>query len=102
MCICIVFVRLFDIYYEHPRLLLVLELVPGGELFDRIVSREYFTEKCARDIIREALTILCYLHGDAKVVHRDLKPENFIMISGCDILDISPSLFTPYSFSSSL
>ncbi len=75
-------IRLYDVYVEHPRLFLVLELVSGGELFDRIVAREYFTEKCARDIIREALSILCYLHGDAQVVHRDIKPENFMMISG--------------------
>lgn len=74
--------RLYNVFCEFPRLFLVLELATGGELFDRIVTKEYFSEKCARSIIREALTILCYLHGDAKVVHRDLKPENFIMISG--------------------
>lgn len=73
---------MYNVFCEFPRLFLVLELVTGGELFDRIVAKEYFSEKCARDIIREALTILCYLHGDAKVVHRDLKPENFIMASG--------------------
>jgi serine/threonine protein kinase len=60
----------------------VLEYVSGGELFERIVTKEYFSEKSARDLIKEALNILCYLHGDARVVHRDLKPENFIMTSG--------------------
>jgi serine/threonine protein kinase len=74
------------VFCEYPRLFLVLELVTGGELFDRIVAKEYFSEKCARDIIKEALLILCYLHGDARVVHRDIKPENFIMASGHHLL----------------
>jgi calcium-dependent protein kinase len=74
--------RLSQVFCEYPRLFLVLEFVSGGELFERIVTQEYFSESSARDLIKEALSILCYLHGDARVVHRDLKPENFIMTSG--------------------
>lgn len=49
---------------------MVLELVPGGELFDRIVKRAYYSEECARDLIKEMLEILHFLHETAGVVHR--------------------------------
>ena len=50
----------------------------GGELFDRIVQKEYYTEQEARDVCRILFGALKYCH-DRRVAHRDLKPENLLL-----------------------
>ncbi|XP_026532003.1 calcium/calmodulin-dependent protein kinase type 1B isoform X2 [Pseudonaja textilis] len=54
-----------------------MQLVTGGELFDRIIERGYYTEKDASQLIRQVLEAVNYLH-DLGIVHRDLKPENLL------------------------
>jgi len=49
----------------------------GGELFDRIVEKEYYTEKEAAICIADICRALVYCH-DRNIVHRDLKPENIM------------------------
>jgi calcium/calmodulin-dependent protein kinase I len=75
-----VFVRLFETYDEGAEIYIVTELVAGGELFDRIVSKTSYTEKEARDLIKTLLETLAYMHGRG-IVHRDLKPENLLLCS---------------------
>ena len=55
-----------------------MELLTGGELFDRIVKKGNYTEKEACIIITKILTALTYLHS-LGIMHRDLKPENLIL-----------------------
>ena len=52
----------------------------GHELFDEIVDRRTFSEVDARDLIREILEPLAYLHAQG-IAHRDLKPENIMFVS---------------------
>mmetsp|Transcript_75494 Transcript_75494/g.152707 ORF Transcript_75494/g.152707 Transcript_75494/m.152707 type:complete len:472 (+) Transcript_75494:89-1504(+) len=59
---------------------MVMEKMTGGELFDRIVSKEKYTEDEARQVIRKIAEALKYCH-DMGIVHRDLKPENFLFLS---------------------
>ena len=67
--------------YETARYYyIVLELVTGGELFDRIVAAGHFAEPAARRVAAQVLDALAYLHARG-IAHRDLKPEN-ILISG--------------------
>ncbi|XP_046357232.1 calcium/calmodulin-dependent protein kinase type IV-like [Haliotis rufescens] len=70
-------IRLKEIYETRTDITLVLELVTGGELFDRIVSRGFYSEKDAAKAVRDMLTAVDYLHENG-VVHRDLKPENML------------------------
>ncbi|XP_030049932.1 calcium/calmodulin-dependent protein kinase type 1B isoform X2 [Microcaecilia unicolor] len=70
-------VTLEDIYESPTQLYLVMELVTGGELFDRIIERGYYTEKDASQLIKQVLDAVQYLH-DRGIVHRDLKPENLL------------------------
>ena len=73
--------RLMEVYEEGTDFYIVTELVQGGELFDRIVSKSHYTEKEARDLIRKLLETLHYMHEN-DVVHRDLKPENLLLTRG--------------------
>ena len=56
-----------------------MELVTGGDLFDRIVSLGHFNEVDARALMRNLLEVLHYLH-EKGIVHRDIKPENVLMV----------------------
>eukprot|EP00028_Trichosphaerium_sp_Am-I-7-wt_P000071 CAMPEP_0168527048 /NCGR_PEP_ID=MMETSP0405-20121227/12357_1 /TAXON_ID=498012 /ORGANISM="Trichosphaerium sp, Strain Am-I-7 wt" /LENGTH=245 /DNA_ID=CAMNT_0008550059 /DNA_START=291 /DNA_END=1024 /DNA_ORIENTATION=+ len=59
---------------------MVMELVSGGELFDRICKVDFYTEGHAKEIVRELLSALQYLHANG-IAHRDLKPENLLLLS---------------------
>jgi serine/threonine protein kinase len=52
--------------------------VSGGELFDRIIKKGYYTEEDAKKIVQDVLNAVAYLHSH-KIVHRDLKPENLLL-----------------------
>lgn len=68
-------VRLHAFYEDGDAFYIVTELMTGGELFDRIVSRSVYGEREARDIVRTLAEALDYCHAHG-VVHRDLKPES--------------------------
>jgi len=70
-------VELLEVHEEKTRVYLVMELVTGGELFDRIVEKGSYTEKDAADLIKQVLSAVAYMHSEG-VVHRDLKPENLL------------------------
>ncbi|KAL7475518.1 hypothetical protein ACHAW6_001429 [Cyclotella cf. meneghiniana] len=59
---------------------LVLELLEGGELFDRIVEKTSYTENEARDLSKILFSAIKYCH-DRNICHRDLKPENLLLKS---------------------
>ncbi|GAA97428.1 hypothetical protein E5Q_04106 [Mixia osmundae IAM 14324] len=66
---------------------LVLELMPGGELFHQIVKLTYFSEELARHVILQVAHAIRYLHEEKGVIHRDIKPENLLF----DNIPIIPS-----------
>jgi len=70
-------VRLHDLFDGPAKLYIVLELVPGGELFDQIVNKGSYEEQDAKSIIQQLLLGVEYMHKNG-VVHRDLKPENLL------------------------
>ena len=55
----------------------------GGELFDRIVSKDHYDEKLASDTIRPIVDAIAYCH-EMGIAHRDLKPENLLYDSDAE------------------
>jgi serine/threonine protein kinase len=74
-------VKFQDVFEEEDTCFLVLELLPGGELFAHIIKKGIFSEAEARDSCRCILTALDHMHG-RRMVHRDLKPENLLLTVG--------------------
>lgn len=70
-------VKLHEVWEDKSKFYMVVELMTGGELFDRIVEKDHFSEKEACDIIRPVCDAIVYCHN-CSVVHRDLKPENLL------------------------
>lgn len=56
---------------------MVLEMMSGGVLFNRILEQEYFTEYQAAETIKSVVDALNYCHS-MDISHRDLKPQNLL------------------------
>ena len=83
-------IKLIDVFI-HPKkkaVYIVMELVHGGDLFDRIVEKGRYTETESRRVMRRLLAAIHYLHEDRDVVHRDLKPENILCVSRHDDVNV--------------
>ena len=65
-------VKLYEMFETSKKLYMVLELLTGGELFDRIVAKGSYSEKEASAVTKDIASALKYLHS-VNVVHRDLK-----------------------------
>ncbi|XP_038110447.1 caM kinase-like vesicle-associated protein isoform X5 [Culex quinquefasciatus] len=68
--------------YEYDRTFcMVLELVQGGELFDRVLDEKFLlTEKACSIFMRQICDAIAYIHGN-NIVHLDLKPENILCLT---------------------
>lgn len=73
-------VQLYDVFENVDTLFLVMELCPGGELFDRITDKSRYSERDAAFVLRQILEGLAFMHSQ-KIAHCDLKPDNFLFSS---------------------
>ena len=80
-------IGLHEVYESNKYIHLVLSYLDGGELFERIKSRQVYQEKIAIDVMKNMLEALKYMHAN-NVVHRDLKPENLILNSKTNDYDL--------------
>lgn len=79
--------KLYEYFEDEKNVYLITELCKGGELFDKIVEKEYFDEEYAARIFKQILKSINYCHGQ-NIAHRDLKPENFLFDSQDEDSDI--------------
>lgn len=70
-------ITLKDVYDDGKYVYLVMELMRGGELLDKILSEKSFSEREASDVLCVITKTVDYLHSQG-VVHRDLKPSNIL------------------------
>ncbi|RLO08403.1 hypothetical protein DYB28_014877, partial [Aphanomyces astaci] len=78
-------VKLIDVFDNEAgdMCYLVMELVTGGELFDRIIAKDHYTENEAKVVVRTVASVLVYCHAQG-IAHRDLKPENLLYATTAD------------------
>jgi len=69
--------QLIEVYDTETQIAIVMELVNGGELFNKIVEKGSYSEEEARNVIRQLIEGVDYLHNKG-IAHRDLKPENLL------------------------
>jgi calcium-dependent protein kinase len=67
------FIWLWSIYFGSH----FYRICTGGELFERVIEQEFFSEQYAAYVFKQILDAINYCHKQG-VCHRDLKPENFI------------------------
>ncbi|XP_028566649.2 death-associated protein kinase 2-like isoform X2 [Podarcis muralis] len=70
--------RLHDVFAGKGEVVLILELIHGGELFDFIAEKELLTETEAIQFLQQILLGLTYMHS-RRIAHFDLKPENIML-----------------------
>ncbi|XP_033115558.1 serine/threonine-protein kinase Chk2-like [Anneissia japonica] len=73
-------IKIEDVFDTPDVLFIILELVEGGELFDKITSKGKLTESHSKLLFFQMVTACKYLH-DKGITHRDLKPENILLSS---------------------
>uniref|UniRef100_A0A1A8QKD7 Myosin light chain kinase, smooth muscle-like n=2 Tax=Nothobranchius rachovii TaxID=451742 RepID=A0A1A8QKD7_9TELE len=67
--------------YDHkPEMVMVMEYIAGGELFERIVDDNFeHTEPASERYMKQILEGIAYMH-EKNIVHLDLKPENIVCV----------------------
>jgi len=73
-------VRLYEVFHNADTYYLVMQIITGGELFERIVSMETYSEAYASRVLLQLLSALEHCHSH-HVAHFDLKPENLLLSS---------------------
>ena len=72
-------VRLIDVFEEKTHIYIIMEEMKGGELLQRIIEKEVYTEREARQTCEVLFEALDYIHNK-RIAHRDLKPENILLV----------------------
>ena len=71
-------ISLEEIHESENHIHLVLEVLHGGELFERVIKKGLYSEQDACILMKRLLTALEYMHTKG-IMHRDMKPENLIL-----------------------
>ncbi|KAG5186403.1 kinase-like domain-containing protein [Tribonema minus] len=71
-------VSLHRVLKGGSKLHLVCEYVPGGDLFDKIISQSRLPEEDAKRYFGEIVSAIAHCHASG-ISHRDIKPENCLM-----------------------
>ena len=71
-------IRLHQVLEDEQHLILVTQLVTGGEVLKRLTQLHHYSERTAAQLMKNFVKILKYVHAEG-IVHRDLKPENLLL-----------------------
>ncbi|XP_028269362.1 death-associated protein kinase 1 [Parambassis ranga] len=73
-------ITLHEVFENKAEVILILELVAGGELFDFLAEKESLSEEEATQFLKQILDGVFYLHSK-QIAHFDLKPENIMLLN---------------------
>ncbi len=77
-CVNFTFIASFSSSFkDNANLFILLEFVPGGEMFKHLVKNNRFSENLTRFYCSQVILAIEYLHN-LDIIHRDLKPENTV------------------------
>jgi hypothetical protein len=85
-------VQLEDVFATGATFYFVMELLSGGDLFDRVVKKGFYLERDAVPLMRKLFTAIAFIHSRG-VAHRDLKIENIMLESVHNDVDIKVTDF---------
>jgi calcium/calmodulin-dependent protein kinase I len=71
-------VKLYEVYETETEVQMVLELLEGADLFDRIINKQKYSEEEAKILMKRVCLGVEHLHSK-NIMHRDLKPENILL-----------------------
>jgi len=71
-------IYLEDVFETEDKIIMVMEHMKGGELFDYVVDRGTLSEEEASNILRKITSAVAHMHSQG-IIHRDLKPENLLL-----------------------
>ncbi|CCH44211.1 Serine/threonine-protein kinase [Wickerhamomyces ciferrii] len=74
-------IKFINYIQTSSKTFLILELLNGGEIFNKIVELTYFSEDLSKHVLIQIVNSVKYLHDEVGVVHRDIKPENLLFES---------------------
>jgi len=80
-------ISLEEVFDTPDTLYLVMELITGGELFDKITEIGAYSEKTAAELVINIVSAVQYLH-DRGIAHRDLKPTNLLLKNEDDLTNV--------------
>mmetsp|Transcript_15992 Transcript_15992/g.44227 ORF Transcript_15992/g.44227 Transcript_15992/m.44227 type:complete len:609 (-) Transcript_15992:496-2322(-) len=70
-------IRLEEVYESDEQIYLIMDLLKGGDMFDRLEDQPNYSEADCSHMVKQMLSAIKYLHAN-NIVHRDLKLENFL------------------------
>lgn len=71
-------IKTYEFYQDKKNYYIITELIKGGELFDKVVDMNQFSEADAAFIFNQLISVVQYSH-EKKIMHRDLKPDNILL-----------------------
>jgi serine/threonine protein kinase len=77
-------VRMYEVITSNTMLYIVMELVTGGELFDRLERHRRVDENLARQYFQQLVDGVEFCHKSG-VAHRNINPENLLVDANGDI-----------------
>ena len=84
-------VKLIDFLQENSRVYMILEYIPGGNLFSFINRTRKLSKELICKIFGQTVHALKYIHQEGFIL-RDLKPENILLDQQNNIKGISSSI----------